>query len=106
MKIQTASVKSEALRVDAAYCRRLWIALGGLILGGCLLAAAGCTIDLANQGEVGFRYGTEITFFHRAAKTSDEHAVSDLSVPSIEEWIKGDDADAPQPTPEQPQPSP
>lgn len=64
--------------------KRLTIGLAALLLAGCL---QGCTIDLANQGEVGFRYGTEITFFHRAAKTSDEHAVSVLNADSIIERI-------------------
>ena len=56
-----------------------------LCLGGCL--TTGCTTTLKNQGEVGFRYGTEFTFFHRAAQTSPEPAVSKTEVPALTEWL-------------------
>jgi len=48
---------------------------------------SGCTTTLKNQGDIGFRASTEWAFFHRAAKTSDEPATSNLDVPSIEELI-------------------
>jgi hypothetical protein len=62
-----------------------FLAIGLLFIVGCL--AEGCTIDLKNQGEVGFRYGHEITFFHRAAKTSDEAARSSIETSSLTEYI-------------------
>lgn len=42
----------------------------GVFFDGCLLH--GCSIVTKNQGEVGIRYGTEITFFSRAAQTAPE----------------------------------
>ncbi len=57
---------------------RIGPAVSLAMLGTCLLA--GCATELKNQGEVGIRYGHEITFFSRAAKTSDEAATSALTV--------------------------
>lgn len=53
-----------------------------------LIALAGCTFINKNQGECGVRYGTEITFFHRAAQTAPEPATLETRVPSLDEWIK------------------
>lgn len=65
----------------------LWAAI---LLGvfACWAAIAGCTITTKNQGETGVRYGTEITFFHRAAQTAPEPAMIRTEVPSLEEWIR------------------
>lgn len=41
-----------------------------LMGGGVACAAPGCTVTTTNQSEFGVRYGTEITFFSRAAQTS------------------------------------
>jgi len=46
-------------------------------LGGCLLA--GCMYETKGQAEWGIRYGTEITFFSRNAKTADEPSTAKLS---------------------------
>lgn len=56
-------------------------------VGGCL---CGCSTAIKNQGEVGIRFGNEITFFSRAAKTADEPATSELDVPAVEELILKD----------------
>ena len=42
--------------------------------------AGGCATTLENYGEVGIRYGTEITLFSRASETCDCQATSELSV--------------------------
>ena len=52
--------------------------------GGCL---GGCSITTKNQGETGIRYGTEITFFHRAAQTAPEPAEIKTDAPSLEHWL-------------------
>ena len=41
--------------------------LTAVLIGGCLWS--GCTITTLHSGEVGVRFGNEITFFHRAAQT-------------------------------------
>ena len=64
----------------------VWAAFGAL-LG---WAVMGCTITTTNQGEAGIRYGTEITFFSRAAQTAPQSAVIETSVPSLEEWLLRD----------------
>lgn len=66
------------------------IALLGLLL---LVFLGGCAATLTNQGEVGFRYGTEFTFFHRASETSEEPAKSELEVPALVDWVVGDKDD-------------
>jgi hypothetical protein len=45
-----------------------------------LVCLASCATTLENYGEVGIRYGTEITLFSRASKTCDEEATSALSI--------------------------
>jgi hypothetical protein len=70
------------------------------ILGVLALLASGCMTTLHNQGEVGFRWGTEITFFHRAAATSEETATAELEVPGVVEWVLGDDKPEPESAPE------
>ena len=85
-------------------CKRgpaLDLVFGLLLIGGCL--TTGCTITTKNQGEVGFRYGHEIVFFHRAAQTAPEPATIKTEVPAIEEYFKKDEADMP---PETPTPNP
>ena len=57
------------------------------------LLCVGCMTSLSNHGEVGFRYGTEVTFFHRSAETADEPATAELSVPGVTEWIFGQQRD-------------
>jgi len=52
---------------------------------------AGCSIKTTNNGEVGFSYATNLSFFHRAQQTSPEPAVISSEFPSLEEWIKKDD---------------
>jgi len=59
------------------------------LIGGCLLP--GCSIQTKNNGEVGFSYATNLSFFHRAQQTSPEPAVISSEFPSLEEWIKKDD---------------
>lgn len=56
-----------------------------VLVGGCL---TGCTITTSNQGEAGFRWGTEFTFFSRSAKTADEPATIKSEVPALEEWFR------------------
>ena len=57
-----------------------------LIAGiGCLLP--GCSTDIHNQAEVGFRWGTEVTFFSRSAQTAPEHSTATLKFPPLEEWF-------------------
>ena len=54
--------------------------LGSLVLlaiGGCLL---GCTTTVSNSTEAGLRWGTEVTFFSRAAKTADEKGVATITI--------------------------
>lgn len=66
-----------------------------LALGGCLILGAaltGCTITTKNQGEMGLRYGTEITFFSRAAQTAPEPATISTDVPGLLEWLFTPDA--------------
>lgn len=56
---------------------------------GLLMLVGGCSIPSKNNGEAGIRWGTEVTFFHNTAKTSDEEARISLEVPSVSEWISG-----------------
>lgn len=58
-----------------------WVSLivKWLMLVGLLSVIGGCATTLDNQGEVGFRYGTEFTFFHRATATCEESAKSSWS---------------------------
>lgn len=69
-------------------------------VGGCL---CGCSITTKNQGETGIRYGTEITFFHRAAQTAPEPAEIKSDAPSLEHWLFDpkpiEGPPAPEPTP-------
>ena len=51
---------------------------------GCL---AGCQITTKNQGETGIRYGTEITFFSRAAQTAPEEATIKSEAPALVDWL-------------------
>lgn len=71
------------------YLRRLLPVLV-LFLSGCLCLTltTGCKIQTKNQGEVGFRYGTEFTFFSRAAQTAPEPATIESSSQPLSEWIK------------------
>lgn len=55
--------------------RTLIVLLLAWFLGGCQLAS-----ETANQREVGFRYGTEFTFFSRAAATSPEVATDKVTL--------------------------
>lgn len=55
-----------------------------------MLLFGGCATTLTNQGEVGARWGTEFTFFSRAAKTSDEPATAKVEVPGLTELILGE----------------
>lgn len=55
------------------------------LFGGCM---GGCSITTKNQGETGLRYGTEITFFHRAAQTAPEQAKIESNADSLFGWIK------------------
>lgn len=48
-----------------------------VLLGGCL---AGCKSSAKNQSEIGIRYGTEVTFFSRAAQTSPEAGSFEVTV--------------------------
>jgi len=70
-------------------------------VSGCL---CGCTITTANQGEVGFRFGNELTFFHRAAQTAPQPAVINTEVPALVEWFLKDAADGPPAPPLEPVP--
>lgn len=47
----------------------------------------GCAVVTKNQGEVGLRYGHEITFFSRAAQTAPEPATIESKFPSLTDWI-------------------
>lgn len=59
-------------------------ALALLGFSGCL---TGCMTITTNQSEVGFRWGTEVTFFSRASKTSDEPATAELKSQPLNEWL-------------------
>lgn len=61
---------------------RLLIGLAVLSLAGCLW---GCAIHTRNNGEVGVRWGTEITFFHRTADTKSTAEIG-TTVPGFREW--------------------
>ena len=65
-------------------------ALTSLVLLPLSCLSSGCSLITKEQGELGIRYGTEITFFHRAACTQCE-AESRIEAPAILEWIIGDD---------------
>ena len=79
------NVKRESQAVQA-----IGLAILLALLAGCLLDT-GCTTTLQNQGEYGFRYGTEFTFFHRAAKTTGgepgDVAKSNTEFPALVEWL-------------------
>lgn len=47
-------------------------------IGGCLVS--GCMFETHGQAEWGIRYGTEITFFSRSAKTADEASTAKMSL--------------------------
>jgi len=64
--------------------KRLLMCAGCLALSGCLL---GCATALTNHGEVGLRYGTELTFFSRASKTADITATAEIEVPALIDWL-------------------
>lgn len=55
-----------------------------LLVGGCL---SGCKIILQDAGEVGLRYGTEITFFQRTSTTSATSVAESQSQP-LSDWLK------------------
>lgn len=57
---------------------RLSIMAGLLVAGGCLLPA--CTMTVKNQSEFGVRYGTEVTFFSRAAQTAPEPGTATVTI--------------------------
>jgi hypothetical protein len=58
---------------------------------GCLPLLTGCKNKSKNQREVGFRWGTEITFFDRVSKTSgadvNDAYESEIEAPALVEWI-------------------
>ena len=56
-----------------------------VLAGACL--ASGCATALTNHGEVGIRYGTELTFFSRASKTADTTATAEVEVPALVDWL-------------------
>ena len=70
-----------------------------LLLSCLLLCLGGCATVIKNQGEVGMRWGTEITFFSRAAQTADEPATAEIKVPALAEWIIGEPQPEPEPEP-------
>lgn len=53
------------------------------LISGCL---AGCEIILKDAGEVGFRYGTEFTFFQRTSTTNATSVAESKSQP-LSEWL-------------------
>ena len=69
--------------------RSLILGVFPFVLGGCLCLcmATGCQITTKNQGETGIRYGTEITFFSRAAQTSPEEATIKSEAPALVDWL-------------------
>lgn len=58
-----------------------------LLFCGCLL---GCQTIVKNQSEVGFRWGTEVTFFSRAAETADEEATAELRSQPLSDYLARD----------------
>jgi len=60
---------------------------------------AGCKSTAKNQAEVGLRYGTEITFFSRAAQTSPEPATYEVTSTVVDELLKTTAKPADTPTP-------
>lgn len=48
----------------------------------------GCKSTAKNQAEVGFRWGTEVTFFSRAAQTSPEAATYEVTSTVVDELLK------------------
>lgn len=54
------------------------------LVGTCL---TGCATRLGHHGEVGVRYGTEVTFFSRASQTSDVEATAEIEVPALIDWL-------------------
>jgi hypothetical protein len=84
-----------------------------LVIGSMLWAAlaamgwfwlTGCRTEVKNQGEVGFRWGTEVTFFSRAAQTAPEPATAEIGSQPLNEWLERK-AETP-PTPETDTPNP
>lgn len=68
--------------------KRLLCCIATLFCAGCLcLCMTACKIETKNQGECGFRYGTEFTFFSRSAKTADEPATIESSSQPLMEYI-------------------
>lgn len=55
-----------------------------------VLALAGCSYQLQNDGEAGFKYSTSFAFFHTAKKTTggaeDDIAKSSTEFPALVEW--------------------
>ena len=54
--------------------------LSGIVLLAVPACLAGCQIVTHNQGEMGIRWGTEVTFFSRSAQTAPEPATVKFSV--------------------------
>lgn len=54
-----------------------------------LLSLVGCMTVQKNQGEMGLRYGTEVTFFSRASQTSPEEATNSVTIPTLDKVIDG-----------------
>jgi len=62
-----------------------------LAMSGTTCLSTGCSLITKNHGEIGVRYGTELTFFHRAAQTATEEATFSVDFPSLEEMLKASD---------------
>ena len=63
------------------------ITLAAIVVFACVWCLVGCATNIKNQSEVGFRWGTEVTFFSRAAQTAPEAATATLKFPPLEEYF-------------------
>ena len=55
------------------------------VVGSCLLF--GCKVVTKNNSELGFRWGTEFTLFHRTPGIVNETAESGVEAPALVDWI-------------------
>jgi hypothetical protein len=93
--VRVITEQRRAGRKQTMDTRLKWVRVLGIVCAAncALVMLSACAIELLNQGEVGLRYGSEITFFHRASKTSDELATSSVEAPALIDWIVGPSGD-------------
>ena len=73
--------------------RRLYAVFAVFAACVAMVTLTGCLVDLANDGEAGFKQCSTWSFYHTAKKT-DATSTAELRSQPLEEWIKSRDEGA------------